>query len=68
MTKTPRHLVMPTLLAAAAIAFTATELAGAQPVPTASMAEGVPTPVIIPTDGPGLPIDPKQPITHDWPW
>jgi endonuclease YncB( thermonuclease family) len=61
MTKTPRHLVMPTLLAAAAIAFTATELAGPQPVPTVSVADGDTTPVVVPAD-------PKQPITHDWPW
>jgi hypothetical protein len=60
MTKTPRHLVMPTLLAAAAIAFTATDFTGPQPVPTVSVADGE-MPVVIP-------IDPKPPITQDWPW
>ncbi|MEV4274431.1 hypothetical protein [Actinoplanes xinjiangensis] len=68
MTKTPRHIVMPTLFAAAAIAFTATELAGSQPAPSTSATATVPAPVIVPIDGPGAPLDPKPPITNDWPW
>jgi hypothetical protein len=65
MTKNPRHLVMPTILAAA-IALTGAQLAA--PHVTASATGTTPPPVILPTDGPGVPTDPKQPITNDWPW
>ncbi|GIE80030.1 hypothetical protein Aph02nite_59800 [Actinoplanes philippinensis] len=65
MTKNSRHLVMPTILAAAAIAFTGTQITAPQPTTSAT---GTTQPVVVPTDLPGVPLDPKQPITHDWPW
>ncbi|WP_433792390.1 hypothetical protein [Actinoplanes sp. CA-252034] len=65
MTKNPRHLVMPTILAAAAIALTGTQLAAPQPTASAS---GTTPPVVVPADLPGGPLSPKLPIVEDWPW
>jgi hypothetical protein len=68
MTKNPHRLVMPTILAAAAIAFTGTQLTAPQP---ATSATGATQPVVVPTDIPGIPgfpLTPKLPIVEDWPW
>ncbi|BEL11109.1 hypothetical protein Q0Z83_093000 [Actinoplanes sichuanensis] len=68
MTKNPRHLVMPTILAAAAIAFTGTQLTAPEQTTSAT---GATQPVVVPNDVPGLPglpLNPKLPIVEDWPW